>query len=415
MKDDRLPIPAEELLELADRYQTPLYCYSEQVIRRQCRSLKQLYNGLPVEWLYALKANDNPHLVRIIHSEGFGLDTVSYEEVCLALQMGVPARDLLYTENNMSDVEMDSTIQDGVLLNIGSLARMKAFCHHPQARRCSLRVNPAIGDGHHSKVVTGNEESKFGIHIDQLPECRQVAEKQGVAIEGLHVHIGSGIRNPQNFLSAMQVLLNVSRSFSGLKFLNFGGGFPVAYHPDDTPFDLQELERITDELLRGELQQRPQLCFFMEPGRWLAAPAGVLLARVTDVKQQGGKRFAGVDTGFNHLLRPALYNAYHHVTNLSKRGQPVAETYDIAGNICESGDVLGTSRSLPETLEGDILAFHDAGAYGMTMASRYNRRRLPAEVLVGAGGRDRLIYPNRPVRDEVQRYLQITGFEPGPA
>ncbi len=401
-----LPLSVEELKNAVDQFGTPLYIYDESSLNERCNKLRQLFSGLPVSWLYAMKANDNPHLLEIISQNRFGLDTVSYEEVLLGLGFTRTPTDIFYTENNMTDTEMDQAIASGVVLNIGSYSRLEAFCRHPEAKSCCIRINPAIGDGHHEKVDTGNSESKFGIRKDLIEDCFRLADRHNIRIEGLHVHIGSGIKDPSNMYEAINMMLNLANGYESLEYINFGGGLPVSYHPGDEEFDLQEFEYITRPLLESFLNKKNgNFRFYFEPGRWIIAPAGLLLTSVNTVKDQGNKTFLGTDTGFHHLLRPALYDAYHHIVNISRLDQAEDTRYDIAGNICESGDLIGINRDLPESEIGDLLAILNSGAYGMTMASHYNRRALPAEVLKTESGEFKLIRDRLSPEEQVRKHL----------
>lgn len=406
-----LPLSAGELKNAVDQFGTPLYVYDENLLRQRCDRLNKLFPGLPVQWLYAMKANDNPHLLEVIADQGFGFDTVSYEEVLLGLGFIEDPSEIFYTENNMTDTEMDGAIRSGVVLNIGSFSRLEAFCRHPQAQSCSLRINPAIGDGHHSKVITGNAESKFGIRKDLIDDCFKIAGENNVAITGLHVHIGSGIKDPTNMYDAINVMLDFASDYESLEFVNFGGGLPVAYYPEENEFDLEEFERITRPLLESFTEQRSgTFTFYFEPGRWVVGPAGMLITKVNTVKDQGMRNFLGTDTGMHHLLRPALYDAYHEIQNITRADETAVKVYDVAGNICESGDVIGINRKLPESQNGDLLAILDAGAYGMTMASNYNRRAFPAEIMNTASGELKQIRKRLSSTEQVQRHLKDCSY-----
>lgn len=411
MSSSKLVATADSLLHLVQEYGTPTYVYNASIIQQRCERLKAAFTGLPVSWMFAVKANDNPHILKLIQDQGFGFDTVSFEEVLLALKIGQHPDRIFYTENNMTDLEMHEAIQSEVVLNIGSFSRLKQFCESGVAKSCTIRVNPRIGDGHHAKVDTGNQDSKFGIRLDLIPDAVSIAATHGVRITGLHIHIGSGIQRPENLTQAMKVLLEIGRQLPDMEYINFGGGFPVPYHVGQDEFSIEEFASVASPILKAELEKREgNIRFLFEPGRWVVAPAGVLLTQVNTVKDQGRITFLGTDTGFNHLLRPALYEAYHHVVNVSKVSLNSEFKYTIAGNICESGDILAEDRMLPKTEIGDILALCDAGAYGMTMASNYNRRALPAEVLVGKNGTHKVIRPRKTARTVVDEFIQETMF-----
>ncbi len=402
---------ADILLQLVRTYGTPTYVYDASMIQQRCDRLKAAFQGLPVSWMFAVKANDNPHILKLIKYKGFGFDTVSFEEVLLALKVGQHPEHIFYTENNMTDMEMVEAIESKVVLNIGSFSRLEHFCSSKGAKTCTIRVNPRIGDGHHSKVDTGNQDSKFGIRLDLIPDALRVASEHGVKLTGLHIHIGSGIQRPENLTQAMKVLIDIGRQLPDLQYINFGGGFPVPYQPGDQEFSIEEFANAATPILKAEYERRQgHIRFLFEPGRWIVAPAGVLLTQVNTVKDQGRITFLGTDTGFNHLIRPAMYEAYHHVVNVSKVDQPTVKKYTIAGNICESGDILAEDRILPDTEIGDILALCDAGAYGMTMASSYNRRALPAEIMLDRDGSHRVIRPRKSPRRVVDEFIEETMF-----
>ncbi len=405
------PVDPDRLLAIAQKWGTPTYVYLENIIREQCRKLTGLFKNIPVSWLYAVKANDNPHIISIIADEGLGFDTVSYEEVLLCRKLGTDPDNIFYTENNMTDAEMNGAAKEGVILNIGSLDRLKSYCETWPGSSCSIRIKPDVGDGHHAKVDTGNQDSKFGIRMDLLKEAVALADSHNVTIRGIHAHIGSGIQEPENLLYEINILLEASQHFNSLEFINFGGGIPIPYRPDDDAFNLERFAGLASDRLQKYLDETDQkVRFFFEPGRWIVGSAGMLLTQVNTVKDQGRKTYLGTDTGFNHLIRPALYDAYHEIVNISANKDAPLRTYDVAGNICESGDVLGKVRSMPESRTGDYLAILDAGAYGMTMASHYNRRAMPAEVLITEQGFHKIIRKRKSPEQSVEEYLQDTGI-----
>lgn len=401
------------LLKVAGEAGTPVYVYNKEKILRQSRLVLDAFQNHPVKWLYAIKANDNPHILKLIQQAGIGFDTVSFEEVLLCQHFIDDSRQIFYTENSMSDAEMDAAIRLGVTLNIGSLKRLERFCEHPAARECCVRINPAIGDGHHARVNTGDSESKFGIRIGQIEAAVALAQKKGKRIIGLHAHIGSGIKEPENLIAAMKVLLELSREFPDLQFINFGGGMPTPYRSSEKPFDMTRFAELAGKLFDADLKNRPDgFHYLFEPGRWFVAEAGFLLTKVQTIKDQLETRYLGTDTGMHHLMRPVIYDAWHDVVNLSKFNEPADQVYTISGNICESGDILAFDRLLPEADMDDILAICDAGAYGMTMASQYNRRALPAEVLLKSDGSYQLIRPAQSAEETVAEFLAKCGFEP---
>ena len=407
-----VPVDPDRLVAIAQKWGTPTYIYIEKLIRERCRMLVNLFSDLPVSWLYAIKANDNPHIMKIIADEGLGFDTVSFEEVLLSRKTGIEPHRIFYTENNMTDAEMNGAVEQQVILNIGSLSRLESFCSRYPGSSCCIRIKPDIGDGHHAKVDTGNEDSKFGIRMDQLSDAIAIAQKMGVRIEGIHAHIGSGISEPENLLYEINVLLEAARYFDDLAYINFGGGIPIPYRSDEPDFDLARFAKLASERLQAFINSdKRNITFYFEPGRWIVGPGGILLTQINTVKDQGRKTFLGTDTGFNHLIRPALYDSYHGVVNISASPDSGTKVYDVAGNICESGDILACDRELPVSKTGDYLAILDAGAYGMTMASMYNRRALPAEILITEKGFHKVIRRRKSPDQTVAEFLADTGFD----
>ena len=405
MPHARLPVGREHLLALAEAHGTPLYVYSEAVVRRQCRRLREAVAGLPVRFLYALKANPQPALLRVVASEGFGFDAVSPGEVALLHALGLAGLGsaapgpLLYTTTSTTDAELAAAASFGATVNLDDAERVDTFGRlHPGAD-VSVRFNPGVGAGHHRHVVTGGAESKFGVALAHAPDVAAAAQKWGLRVVGLHLHAGSGVASFEALWPAAERLVGLVPLFPDLRFVDLGGGFAVPYRAGEADLDPARLRTaVAEPALAAIARVRPPgaspVEVWFEPGRFLVAEAGVLLARVHTLKASGDEAdarvFAGTDSGFNHLVRPALYDAYHTVANLSNPdGEP--RRYDVVGNVCESGDVFARARDVAEIRRGDVLAILGAGAYGMTMASTYNLRPLPAEVLVDMDGAARVV------------------------
>lgn len=405
------PFDKQLLNKISTDFSTPIYVYNQQTIELRAKYLQSLFSGLPVKWLYAMKANDNPHILKILADRGFGFDTVSFEEATLASKL-VSAESIFYTENNMSDIEMSEAIEANIILNIGSFSRLKKFAE-AGGKACCIRLVPEIGDGLHQRVTTGHKESKFGIDIALVEDIIALENATGLRIEGVHMHIGSGIREPQNMINAMKRLVEMAQRFRYLNFINFGGGFPIAYHEGEHGFDIEAFGNVARAFIQEDLKNRKEgFSYLFEPGRWLVAQSGCLLTKVTAVKKAGKITYLGTDTGFNHLARPVLYDAEHRVISLKKQAEPaVNQNYTIAGNICESSDILAKNVTLPETTEGDVIALADAGAYGMTMASIYNRRLFPNEVLITAEGAIKAIRKRPTVEQHINAFLEETLFD----
>lgn len=394
------PPYAERLVEAAERFGTPLYVYAETVVRERCRRLREALAGLPVRLLYALKANACPALLRAIRAEGYGFDAVSPGEVALLRALGVPAGEILFSATSLSDAEMDAMAAAGVLLNLDDLERLERFGRrHPGAAVC-VRFNPGLGHGHHRHVVTAGKEAKFGVPVEAAEAVRAVAARHGLRVVGVHQHIGSGVTDPDAMVPAADRLVEAAAALPDLRFLDLGGGFGVPYRPEEPALELGRLRALAERTLdrlraaRAGFGLGGDVEVWFEPGRYLVAEAGVLLVRVHTLKTVGegseARTFAGTDSGFNQLLRPTLYDAYHGLHNLSNPGGPLRR-YDVVGNVCESGDLFARARLVQELRRGDLLAICDTGAYGMAMASTYNLRPLPAEAVLAADGTLRLV------------------------
>ncbi|MEM1092995.1 MAG: diaminopimelate decarboxylase [Bacteroidota bacterium] len=397
---------ADAYLDIAERFGTPTYVYDLGIVRKQCQLLKHHLRDVPCDLLYAMKANANPSILQVMRDEGLGIDAVSPAEMLVALQLGFAPEHVLFSANNMTDAEMHSAHQAGVLLNIGELSRLERYGHAYPGSAVSIRLNPQIGAGHHDHVITGGAKSKFGIPVDEAEAIKSVAQRYGLAIVGLHQHIGSGILNTEVLWQAIEVMLQAAEAFPSVRILNFGGGLGVPYRPDEAAFDFENFRaRIVEPLLSfKDRHPNPDLQYRFEPGRFLVAQSGVLLAEANTVKSANGRTFVGTDTGMNHLIRPGMYGAYHHIVNLSNPSGN-EQAFDVVGNICESTDVFARDRQLAEVREGDVLAFLDAGAYGFSMASDYNLRSFPAEVIID-GGEVILSRERESAEDYAERFLQ---------
>jgi diaminopimelate decarboxylase len=394
-------------VELAERYGTPLYAYDASVIRRQIERVKSAFSKLPFRPFYAMKANGALAILDIARKSGFGCDAVSPGEIFMARQAGFTADDIWFTCSNVSDDDLRQIGDPRIVINVNSMSEIDRIVALDLQNPIALRVDPAIGAGHHTDVVTAGGGVKFGIDIAELKDARMLVEDAGRKVVGLHSHIGSGIDDVAPLLEAARRLLELSGEFPNLRWINFGGGFSVPYRPGDAEFPLEEygaeLTRIADRLLRAR-----DLTAIVEPGRYVVAQSGVLLARVTARRISGGRWWLGCDTGFNHLVRPSKYGAYHHIVNASRHVDATEEDVVVAGNLCESGDVFTRdsegnvmTRRLERTDVGDLIAFQDVGAYGFSMASHYNARLLPAEVLV-EGGSVRVIRERQTYEDLVK-------------
>jgi len=385
-------IDLEVFERIARKFGTPVYVYKEKVIKRQVRSLSRSIEYEPREILYAVKANSNPHILKILREEGVGIDAVSPGEITLALRTGFQPWDIFFTGNNITDEEMVFAAEKGVLLNIDSLSCLEKLGKKYPGRKVCVRINPDVGAGHHDHCITGGPKSKFGIWYSEVKEINRIAKNYQLEIVGIHQHIGSQILEVEKFLIAMEVLLRVAPNFPNLRFIDFGGGLGVPYRPEENPLDIEELGRRMSEKFENFCRKYGRvLNLIIEPGRYLVAEAGYLLTRVNTVKRNpDGRVFVGVDSGFNHLIRPAMYGSYHPIFNISNLDGE-KEKVDVVGNVCESGDKFAEGREVNRVREGDLILIGIVGAYGYSMSSDYNLRPRPAEVLVKANGSLQLI------------------------
>lgn len=391
--------------DIAGRFGTPVYVYDAAIIRRQIERVRDAFADLPFRAFYAMKANSNLALLRLIRGAKFGCDAVSPGEIHLALRAGFAPDSIWFTCSNVSDDDLRAIPDPHIVVNVNSVSEIDRCLAAGILNPIALRINPDIGAGHHRDVVTAGESVKFGIDAAELESARMLVEDTGRRVVGIHAHIGSGVDTPEPLLESARRLLDLSRGFPHLRWINFGGGLAIPYKPGEKDFPIA---RYGDELARlvGSAMRDRGLTAILEPGRYLVAESGTLLARVTTKRISAGIEWIGVDTGFNHLVRPSKYSSYHHMLNAS-RGSDASLRWSwdasiardevvVAGNICESSDVFTRSngnvatRPIDRVTVGDLLAFCDAGAYGFSMASHYNARLLPPEVLVD-GGEARLI------------------------
>jgi diaminopimelate decarboxylase len=414
-RNDLLHIGDLSAEELAARFGTPLYVYDAAVLRRQIENVRTAFAGLPFRPFYAMKANGNLSVLRMVREAGFGCDSVSPGEIFLAGRAGFTPEDIWFTCSNVSDEDLRAIPDTRIVINVNSMSEIDRCLRLDLPNPIALRVNPDIGAGHHADVVTAGGSVKFGIDVAEVDSARMLVEDSGRKIVGLHAHIGSGVDDPAPLLAAARRLLELVPSFSNLRWVNFGGGIGIPYRPGDSEFPIHEygaeLARIAGAMLRAR-----DLTAILEPGRYLVAQSGLLLARATTRRVSAGIEWVGVDSGFNHLARPSRYSAYHHIVNASRgTNGALRESFSatnleevvIAGNICESGDVFTRTdgavrpRAIESVRIGDLLAFCDAGAYGFSMASHYNARLLPPEVLVD-GEEARLIRTRQSMDDLVR-------------
>ncbi len=394
--DNRFDIEGIPCTDLIKEFGSPLYVYNGQTFKDRFNTLINAFNYPEIKIYYACKSNTNINVLKIFRELGSRIDTVSPGEIFISLQAGFTPEDLLFTPNNPSAGELQYAIDRNIMVTVGSLIIMEEYSKLGGRKDICIRVNPDIGFGHHDHCITGGPRSKFGIYFDQLDKANRLAGDLGLNIKGIHAHIGSGILKVDQFIEAMDMILKSAGKIGDLDFVDFGGGIGVPYRPEEKPFDLKTFGiKASDFMKDFSAHYGKEIEFNFEPGKYLTAEAGHLLVTVTNRKETPLYKFVGTDSGFNHLIRPTLYGSYHHIINCSSPdGTP--EDVIIAGNICESGDLFTMGpdgpepRKIPETNIGDVLAIANAGSYGFSMASNYNSRPRPAEVLID-GGTARLI------------------------
>lgn len=376
---------AQELTALAEEFGCPLYVYDAHKIQAQYQRLTQAFAKVPrLRVNYAMKALSNISVLQLFEQMGAGLDTVSIQEVQLGLHAGFRPEQIIFTPNGVSFEEIEAAAALGVQINIDNLSVLEHFgAKHPQIPVC-IRINPHVMAGGNTNISVGHIDSKFGISIHQLPHMLRIVDNTGMRINGIHMHTGSDILDIEVFLYAAEILFETAVHFKNLEFLDFGSGFKVPYKKGDIETDIEELGRkLSKRFLAFEKEYGSPLTLAFEPGKFLVSEAGYFLTKVNVVKQTTSTVFAGVDSGFNHLIRPMLYGSQHHIENISNpKGKE--RFYTVVGYICET-DTFANNRRIAEIKEGDILCFRNAGAYCFSMSSNYNARYKPAEVLYKNG------------------------------
>jgi len=397
---------SKDLLNLTEKYGTPLYVYNANVIESQYNRIINAFKTVKkVKVNYAVKALSNISVLKLFKKLKSGLDTVSIQEVQLGLKAGFSPKEIIYTPNGVSFEEIVSVAKLGVQINIDNLSILEQFGHlYPEIPVC-VRINPHIMAGGNRKISVGHIDSKFGISIHQVPHILRIADNTKMIINGVHMHTGSDILDIDVFVSATEILFNVAEQFKDLAFIDLGSGFKVPYKEGDICTNIEELgEKLSERFNEFCKNYGRTISLMFEPGKFLVSESGKFLAKVNVIKQTTSNVFAGIDSGFNHLIRPMFYDAYHHITNLSNpEGRD--RYYTVVGYICET-DTFGTNRRISEIRENDILCFNNAGAYCFSMASNYNSRFKPAEVL-WYQGKDYLIRSRDTFDDIIKNQIEI--------
>ena len=396
----------KELLALAQEFGNPLYVYDAAIIEQQYNRLTTAFSK--VEKLrinYAMKALSNVTILKLLKQLGSGLDTVSFQEVQLGLHAGFTPDKIIFTPNGVSFEEIEEVAKLGVQINIDNLSVLEHFgTKYPTIPVC-IRINPHVMAGGNSNISVGHIDSKFGISVHQIPLILRIVENTKMHINGIHMHTGSDILDIEVFLYAAEILFDAAKNFAALDFLDFGSGFKVPYNKGDIETDIEELgKKLTKRFLAFEKEYGRPLTLAFEPGKFLVSEAGYFLAKVNVIKQTTSTVFAGIDSGFNHLIRPMLYGSQHTIENISNpKGKE--RFYTVVGYICET-DTFANNRRISEIHEGDVLCFRNAGAYCFSMASNYNSRFKPAEVL-WKDGKGNLIRERETMEDILKNQILI--------
>ncbi len=375
----------DQLKSAANEYGTPLYVYHAEKIASQYQSLLTHFSANNTRFFYACKALTNIHILDVVKRTGCNIDCSSINEAKLALHVGFAPQNILYTSNSVSFDEICEAVNLGLNVNIDSLSNLEKFgAQYGNSYPVGVRVRPNIMAGGNLKISTGHDKSKFGIPVTQLNELKAIQEKYNINIATLHIHTGSEIKDVHVFIQSADVFDTLLDQFPTVNVLDFGGGFKVPYKPNEKGTDIALLGAEVDKAMKhlSEKYGRPLTAWF-EPGKYMVSECGYFVTQVNVLKQSGDIQFAGINTGLNHLIRPMFYDSYHHIDNISNP-DATKQHYAVVGNICET-DTFAWDREIPTVVEGDFLVFYNAGAYGYEMASNYNSRFKPAQILFENG------------------------------
>ena len=371
-----------QLSRIAAEFGTPVYIYHAEKIREQYEKISNAFRNVNARFFYASKALTNINVLRYIRQLGAGIDCVSISEVRIALRAEFDPKDILYTPNCVDFSEVIEASEHKVRINIDNLSLLEQFGNKfGSSYPVSIRINPHIMAGGNFKISTGHVDSKFGISIHQIRHIERVVKSTKLRVNGLHMHTGSEIKDVGVFLEGLEVMFSMSTHFPDLEFVDLGSGFKVPYQPDDPETDVVTLGKKLGEVFKAfDKETGKRLEVWFEPGKYLVSQAGYFVVKANVVKQTPATVFVGVNSGFNHLIRPMFYEAYHHIENISNP-KGAERIYTVVGNICET-DTFAWDRKLHEVREGDLLVFYNAGAYGFEMSSNFNSRLRPAEVMM---------------------------------
>ena len=378
-------LSSEYLVHLANEFGTPLYVYHAEKISEQYEKLQAAFIGCNARFFYACKALSNINILKYVQSIGASIDCVSIYEVRLALKAGFPPEKILFTPNCVDFAEIEEGKNFGVNINIDSISMLEKFgTRFGNSYPICIRFNPHIMGGGNYKISTGHIDSKFGISIHQLRHIERIVQSTNLLVKGIHMHTGSDIKDVSVFLQGLEIMFDLAKHFPQLDFIDLGSGFKVPYQEGDTETDIELLgQQVTEAFVAFGKETGKKIEVWFEPGKYLVSECGYFVVKANVIKQTTATVFVGVNSGFNHLIRPMFYDAYHRISNISNL-HASERIYTVVGNICET-DTFAWDRKLTEVHEGDYMVFYNAGAYGFEMSSNFNSRLKPAEVLVKDG------------------------------
>ncbi len=379
----------DQLLALAKKYETPLYVYDGDVIIEKYNQFKSAFKVKDLKIHFAAKALTNMSILTLFRELGAGLDCVSVEEIELGKKAGFSPKDIIFTPNGVSIDEYRAAIKAGTKITIDNITVLERIGQEFPKLPVFIRINPHLMAGGNSKISVGHIGSKFGISIHQMPIVYRLVKKYNIEVEGIHIHTGSDIIEPEIFERVANLVFSIADEFENIQSIDFGSGFKVQYQENDLYTDIAKVGTQFSKAFNQYCKKRGRnLTLRFEPGKFLVSEAGSFLTSVNLIKQTTACTFVSVNTGFNHLIRPMFYDAYHAIDNISNP-EGVRKMYSVVGYICET-DTFAEDRILNEVREQDVLRFKNAGAYCFSMTSNYNSRLRPAEVLV-LKGKDYLI------------------------
>lgn len=404
--NNRFQIQGLDVLEICEQFDSPLYVYDAGTIRRKYAEMTTAFEGLNARIKYPAKALSNINILRLFKEMGSGLDTVSIQEVRLALMAGFNPEEIIFTPNCVSFEEIKQAVDFGVVINIDNISILEQFGHEYEDRvPCCIRFNPHISAGGNSKIQTGHIDSKFGISVFQRRHVQRIIQAHKIQVVGLHVHTGSDILDSRSYLQSADIMFELAHEFEGLKFVDFGSGFRVAYKEGGIETDVADIGEQLRKAYRTFCDEYgSEIELWFEPGKYMVSESGFFLMRANVIKPTPATVFVGVDSGLNHFIRPMMYGGHHEIVNVTNPGG-TPRIYTVVGYICET-DTFASDRKIDEVREGDILALRNAGAYGYMMSSNYNSRYRPAEVLIDHG-KARLIRKRESFEDLIRNQVGV--------